>query len=262
MLAMTNGESPFSLQRLLNYEPRLEMGDRSPNCFHAGCRSHLVLPLSAYYNENDPKAAAWLRELIKVGAIASGTVDERSIEDVTPNDLRDFTQHHFFAGIGGWSYALRLAGWPDERPVWTGSCPCQPFSSAGAGRGFADKRHLWPNWFWLIGQCRPSIIFGEQVANALPWLDLVQSDLEAEELAFWAAIIGAHSVGAPHIRQRIYWVAESKSEQSYWRGDSRRRAATTYRRSRLGQRRRLTTHRADRRLRRRSTGRSMAAPVW
>jgi DNA (cytosine-5)-methyltransferase 1 len=64
--------------------------------------------------------------------------------------LRGFTQCHFFAGIGVWSYALRLAGWPDDRPVWTGSCPCQPFSAAGKGAGFADERHLWPAWHHLI----------------------------------------------------------------------------------------------------------------
>lgn len=44
-----------------------------------------------YYNEYDKKAAAWLRELINVGAIAPGIVDERSIKDVRPADLRGFT---------------------------------------------------------------------------------------------------------------------------------------------------------------------------
>jgi DNA (cytosine-5)-methyltransferase 1 len=180
--------------------------------------------LTAYYNENDPKAAAWLRDLILRGHIAEGEVDERSIEDVTANDLVGFTQCHFFAGIGGWSYALRLAGWSDDRPVWTGSCPCQPFSAAGKGDGFADERHLWPAWFHLIRTVRPQQVFGEQVASALPWLDLVQTDLEAEGYASGAAIVGAHSVGAPHIRQRLYWVAESESQQQQhgsgdsWRG--------------------------------------------
>jgi DNA (cytosine-5)-methyltransferase 1 len=176
----------------------------------------------AYYNENDAKAAAWLRELIKAGHIAPGDVDDRSIEDIKPSDLDGYTQCHFFAGIGGWSYALRLAGWDDARPVWTGSCPCQPFSAAGKGAGFADERHLWPAWFHLIRAIRPQQIFGEQVAKALPWLDLVQGDLEAENYTTGAAIIGAHSVGAPHIRQRLYWVAESQGEQHDRRGDARR----------------------------------------
>jgi site-specific DNA-cytosine methylase len=120
----------------------------------------------AYYNEIDPYAAAWMRNLIGRGIIAPGDVDERSIEDVTGDDLKGYGQCHFFAGIGGWSVALRLAGWPDDRPVWTGSCPCQPFSAAGAGKAANDRRHLWPQWFRLIDACRPPIIFGEQVASA------------------------------------------------------------------------------------------------
>lgn len=118
-----------------------------------------------YYNEFDPSAAAWLRELIAAGLIPYGDVDERSIEDVKPGDLRGYRQCHFFAGIGGWSHALELAGWPADRPVWTGSCPCQPFSSAGKGAGFDDQRHLWPAWMRLIATCKPPIIFGEQVAS-------------------------------------------------------------------------------------------------
>src|SRR5271168_3827885 len=118
-----------------------------------------------YYNEIDPFAAQWLRNLISANLIGNGHVDERSIEDVKPSELSGYTQCHFFAGIGGWSYALRLAGWPDDRPVWTGSCPCQPFSAAGKGAGFADERHLWPAFFHLIRECRPGTVFGEQVAS-------------------------------------------------------------------------------------------------
>jgi len=91
--------------------------------------------VTAYYNEIDPFAAQWLRNLIAAGHIAPGIVDERSIEDVIPEELEVYTQCHFFAGIGGWSYALRLAGWPDDKKVWTGSCPCQAFSNAGKGGG-------------------------------------------------------------------------------------------------------------------------------
>lgn len=171
----------------------------------------------AYYNEIDPKAAAWLRELIKAGAIAPGEVDERSILDVTPAELAGFTQHHFFAGIGVWSYALRLARWPDDRPVWTGSCPCQPFSAAGKGDGFDDERHLWPHWFHLIEQCRPAVLFGEQVASkhADPWIDLVQDDLEALGYAFGAVAFPAAGVGAPHIRDRTYWLANADGARSF-----------------------------------------------
>lgn len=170
---------------------------------------------SAYYNEIDPYAAQWLRNLIASGHIAPGEVDERSIEDVTPDDLRGFTQCHFFAGIGVWSHSLRLAGWPDDKPVWTGSCPCQPFSAAGKGDGFADERHLWPHFFHLISERRPQHVFGEQVAagNANVWFDLVQSDLEGMGYAFGLVPFTSASIGAPHIRERAYWVAESISEQ-------------------------------------------------
>jgi len=169
----------------------------------------------SYYNEHDREKAAWLRELIKAGVIAPGEVDERSIEDVRPSDLDGFDQCHFFAGIGVWSYALRLAGWPDDQPVWTGSCPCQPFSAAGKGKGFADERHLWPAWFHLIEERRPDELFGEQVASpdGLFWFDLVRADLEGAGYACGTVDLCAAGVGAPHIRQRNWWVAQSGRER-------------------------------------------------
>lgn len=171
---------------------------------------------NAYYNENDPYAAEWLRNLIKAGHIAPGEVDERSIEDVRPDELRGFVQCHFFAGIGVWSYAFRRAGWPDDREVWTGSCPCQPFSTAGKGKGADDERHLWPAFHWLIQQCRPHVIFGEQVASkdGLAWLDLVQTDLENTGYTSGAVDFCAAGVGAPCIRQRIWFVAERMGNAS------------------------------------------------
>ncbi len=171
--------------------------------------------MSAYYNEIDPFAAAWLRELIKAGLIADGEVDERSITAVRPDDLRGFVQCHFFAGIGGWSHALRLAGWPDDRPVWTGSCPCQPWSVAGHSKGADDPRHLWPSWFSLIEQRRPPTVFGEQVAShdGLYWLDLVYVALESASYAVGTVDLAAASVGTPHRRQRLWFVADAAEKR-------------------------------------------------
>ena len=165
----------------------------------------------AYYNEFDKYAAEWLRNLIAAGHIAPGDVDDRSIEDVRPSDLDGYAQCHFFAGVGVWSYALRLAGWPDDRPVWTGSCPCQPFSAAGEGAGFDDERHLWPAFHHLIGERRPAAVLGEQVASkdANPWIDLVCTDMEALGYSFGAVPFPSAGVGAPHIRDRLYWVADT-----------------------------------------------------
>lgn len=170
-----------------------------------------IVALVNYYNEHDIKTAQWLQALIDQQLIPQGHVATRSIVEVTPNDLRNYTQCHFFAGVGGWSKALQLAGISATTRLWTGSCPCQPFSTAGKGLAQADERHLWPVFFDLIRQCRPEYVFGEQVASAIGkgWLDGISSDLGHEGYACGATVLGAHSVGAPHIRQRLYWVADS-----------------------------------------------------
>ena len=184
-----------------------------------------------YYSEWDAGAAAWLRQLIEDGIIPKGHVDERSIVEVTPSDLRGYTQAHFFCGLGGWLQALKLAGWPEDRPVWTASLPCQSFSSAGKQRGTDDERHLWPVFERLVRECRPPVCFGEQVASKLArtdWLPGVCLDLQnlgysatavdicapcAGEIGEGRIVRGDQEtweriiLGAPHIRQRLYWVA-------------------------------------------------------
>lgn len=165
--------------------------------------------MTAYYNEIDPAACAVLRELIARDVIAPGDVDDRSIKDVEPDDLRNYTQAHFFAGGGLWSVAARLAGWPDDRPIWTGSCPCQPFSAAGKGLGTDDPRHLWPDFHRLISACRPVVVMGEQVAGApgYGWFDGVRTDLANEDYASRAIDIPVCAIDGPHQRNRLYWIA-------------------------------------------------------
>ena len=206
-----------------------------------------------YYNEFDPNAAAWLRELIAAGLIPAGDVDERSICDVSADDVRGYVSCHWFAGIGGWAYAARLAGWPDDKPIWSASAPCQPFSCAGVGKGTDDERHLWPELMRLIEACRPPVVFGEQVASAdvigsqleaafvaavqrgdyaaanraanrlvkspslgfkPVWVDGIQNDLERIGYTCGTPVLAASSVGAPHKRQRLYWLAESSSTRT------------------------------------------------
>ena len=159
-----------------------------------------------YLNEWDPKTAAWLRELMRRGHLPDGIVDERSITEVSPDDLKGFTQWHFFAGIGGWPLALKLAGWPVSAPVCTGSPPCQPFSVAGKRGGRDDSRHLAPAFLDLIAELRPPVIFSEQVSAAIKelWLDALFVELEEEGYTCASAVLPACSVGAPHKRDRLF----------------------------------------------------------
>jgi len=163
-----------------------------------------------YYNDNDPKACAWLRELIAAGEIAPGVVDCRSITEVKSEELEGYDQCHFFAGIGGWALALRWAGLGDASGIWTGSCPCQPLSCAGQRKGHADERHLWPAFHDLIAKRRPTTVFGEQVASkdGREWFAGVRLDLEDLGYACGGADLCAAGVGAPHRRQRLLWVAD------------------------------------------------------
>jgi len=171
-----------------------------------------------YYNENDPLCCAWLRILIAAHRLPPGDVDDRSIEDVKPQDLKGYTHRHFFAGIGVWPYAFMQAGWPETISTFTGSCPCQPFSAPGQHKGIADRRHLWPAWYRLIRECRPDALFGEQVTtkNGLSWFDAVSLDLERQGYAVGACGTTPAGFGAPHRRQRLYF-AGRLGDANRWR---------------------------------------------
>jgi len=173
-----------------------------------------------WYNEIDNYAADWLENLIKEGMIPDGRVERKSVADVEPSYLEGYAQCHFFAGIAGWSEALKIAGVPQDFPVWTGSCPCQPFSAAGKQKGSGDERDLWPVWFRLIRKCRPPVIFGEQVASKLgrAWLAGVFADLEALGYRVAGADLCAAGVSAPFPRQRLFWLATDDTNRSGLQG--------------------------------------------
>ena len=92
--------------------------------------------------------------------------------------------------------------------------PASPSAQPVSGGGVTDERHLWPVWFNLIRECRPHVIFGEQVESAINhgWLDLVQANLEGEGYACGAVGLPAGGVGAPHIRQRLWFVADTNGQ--------------------------------------------------
>lgn len=165
--------------------------------------------MASYYNEVDAFCCAWLSNLMDAGLITAGKIDDRSIHDVRPDDVAGFQRAHFFAGIGGWDRALSLAGWSSQ--VWTGSCPCPPFSSAARGRraGFDDPRDLWPTWRSLITATRPRVVFGEQVAHGSGWIDRASDDLEAMDYKIGAASIKSIAVGKDHSRPRLYFVGHT-----------------------------------------------------
>lgn len=164
-----------------------------------------------FYNDNDPAVAQWVRNLMAAGLVSDGMVDERPIQELRSSDLAGVVRAHFFSGIAGWELALKYSGWPQDKPVWTGSCPCQPFSQAGRRKEFDDERHLWPAWLGLISKCKPPTIFGEQVSSkdGRSWIVRVRSDLEAIGYYVGVADIAAAGIVAPHIRQRLYWVADT-----------------------------------------------------
>ncbi|QQQ00993.1 DNA cytosine methyltransferase [Lysobacter enzymogenes] len=171
--------------------------------------------MAVYYNEIDPYLCQWLKNLMTAGIIPAGDVDDRDIRSVSADDVRGYAQCHFFAGIGGFAYAARLAAWPDEAPLWTGGFPCQPFSVAGNQRAQADDRHLWPELHRLIAQARPALFLGENVAGLIPLgLDGVLADLEGEGYASRAIVVPACAVNAPHRRDRVWIVGQRLADRS------------------------------------------------
>lgn len=98
--------------------------------------------------------------------------------------------------------------------VLSGGFPCQPFSSAGSRRGTEDTRHLWPQMLRAIKEIAPSWIVGENVYGLVNWsngmvFNEIQADLEAQGYEVFPILCPAVSVNAPHVRQRIFFIAHS-----------------------------------------------------
>lgn len=166
--------------------------------------------LGVYYNDLDPFACASIRRNIERGRLGAGLVDPRSIVEVQPADLAGFAICHFFAGIGGFELARLMAGWPDDRELWTGGFPCQDISCAGKGEGITGERSgLWFEFVRLIRACRPARLLIENVpALRTRGADEVLDGLEGAGYAARPIVVGAHAVGAPHRRQRVWIICE------------------------------------------------------
>ena len=100
--------------------------------------------------------------------------------------------------------------------IITGGYPCQPFSVAGSQRGEKDKRHLWPDMFRIVKECKPTWVIGENVSGHIKLgLDTVLQDLESEGYTVRAFSISASSVGANHQRERVWIMAYSECNYNF-----------------------------------------------
>ena len=103
--------------------------------------------------------------------------------------------------------------------IVTGGYPCQPFSIAGSQRGEKDKRHLWPDMFRIVKECKPTWVIGENVSGHIKLgLDTVLQDLESEGYSVRAFSISASSIGANHQRERVWIIAHSNMENTRQHG--------------------------------------------
>lgn len=128
--------------------------------------------------------------------------------------------------------------WRGRIDILTGGFPCQPFSLAGQRKGADDNRYLWPHMLRAIREIRPAWVIGENVAGILTMVqpgketevgsqtslfgednrkrillrqeyvvETICKDLERERYSVQPLLIPACAVGAPHRRDRVWFVA-------------------------------------------------------
>ena len=118
------------------------------------------------------------------------------------------TQHQDIREFDATAYAGQI-------DIISGGFPCQPYSTAGKRKGKDDERHLWPEMLRVIQECAPTYVVGENVRGLVSWnggmvFEEVCADLEAQGYAVQPFVLPAAGVGAPHRRDRVWFVAYSQ----------------------------------------------------
>lgn len=131
---------------------------------------------------------------------------------------RQVLKHHFpNAKQYGDIRELRATAYAGRIDILTGGFPCQPYSLAGKRKGKEDERHLWPEMLRVIRECAPRYVVGENVRGFVGWnggmvFEEVCSDLEAQGYAVQPFVLPACGVGAPHRRDRVWFVAYANDD--------------------------------------------------
>ena len=137
------------------------------------------------------------------------------------NEFGKKVLHHYWPNAESFDDITKtdFTKYANKIDILTGGFPCQPYSQAGQRKGKEDERHLWPEMLRAIREIKPKYIVGENVFGLLNWnggmvFDEVHSDLELEGYEVQAVVIPAAAVNAPHGRDRVWFVAYSKSTRT------------------------------------------------
>ena len=151
-----------------------------------------------------------------LGLEATGEFETVAFCDYEPFCQKVLRKHWeevpIYGDIKELTYEKLKADGIDQIDIITGGYPCQPFSVAGKQKAEQDPRHLWPEYFRLVQECRPTWVIGENVGGHIKLgLDTVLKDLESEGYSARTFSISASSIGANHKRERVWIIANSNN---------------------------------------------------